>query len=92
MPKVKAFLGGRLLNSPERTQCLPHLTLMRTRLLTVLDPGHGFGAANSVALIPLAGPGQDWALARDGTRLFVSMPTVGKVAVIDTLTWRSPGH
>ena len=39
------------------------------------------------ALIPLAANGYDWVATRDQTKLFVSVPDRGQIAVIDTITW-----
>jgi hypothetical protein len=32
-------------------------------------------------------PGEDWVLSRQGEKLFVSLPLVNQVAVIDTRSW-----
>jgi YVTN family beta-propeller protein len=39
------------------------------------------------ALIPLAANGYDWVATRDQTKLFVSVPDRGQIAVIDTIAW-----
>jgi YVTN family beta-propeller protein len=40
-----------------------------------------------LALIPLPGKGYDWAMTQDKSRLFVSIPEKGQIAVIDTSRW-----
>jgi YVTN family beta-propeller protein len=56
--------------------------------ISVLDPIQGFSTSKLLTLVHLVAPGEDWALSRDGARLFVSMPSVDQVAVIDTATWK----
>lgn len=56
--------------------------------ITVVDPQFGSGAARIVATTPLASPGKDWQFSSDQKLLFVGMPLSGKVAVIDTASWR----
>ena len=58
--------------------------------LTVIDPTVSMaGRTSTLAQIALASAGADWAQSADGTRLFVTMPAVGKVAVIDTERFRA---
>ena len=40
-----------------------------------------------LALIPLTGNGYDWVATKDQTKLFVSIPDQGKIAVVDTANW-----
>ena len=56
--------------------------------ITVVDPLFGYGGTKLLALIPLASPGEDWALAADLDRLFVSLPDAQQIAVIDTRSWK----
>jgi YVTN family beta-propeller protein len=56
--------------------------------ISVLDPVRSFSTSKLLTLVLLPAPGEDWALSRDGTRLFVSMPSVDQVAVISTTTWK----
>ncbi|MDQ3804622.1 MAG: cytochrome D1, partial [Acidobacteriota bacterium] len=64
------------------------LTLNQEPNLSVIDPLLGFGGSKLVTLVFLKSPGADWALTSDRTRLFVSMPAVNQVAVVDTATWK----
>lgn len=58
--------------------------------LTVIDPTVSMaGRTSTLAQVALASPGADWTQSADGTRLFVTMPAVGKVAVIDTERFRA---
>jgi YVTN family beta-propeller protein len=63
------------------------LALNADATITVVDPLFGFGGTKLLALVPLASPGEDWALTADQNRLFVSMPAAGRVAVVDTRSW-----
>jgi YVTN family beta-propeller protein len=67
------------------------LVLNGDATITALDPLQGFGGSRLLALVQLAGVGEDWVLSADQTRLFVSVPSAGHVAVIDTRTWAVSG-
>ena len=56
--------------------------------ISVIDPLTGFGGSKLYTLIPLKSPGEDWVLTDDNKRLYVSMPQVNQVAVIDIPTWK----
>jgi YVTN family beta-propeller protein len=56
--------------------------------ISVIDPLSGFAGSKLYNLIPLRSSGEDWVLSADKKRLYVSMPTVNQVAVIDILTWK----
>ncbi len=56
--------------------------------ISVIDPFFGFGGSKLYALIPLPSSGEDWVMSGDKQRLYVSMPAVNQVAVVDTVTWK----
>jgi YVTN family beta-propeller protein len=56
--------------------------------ISVIDPLSGFRGSRLYTLISLQSPGVDWVMSTDKRRLYVSMPLVGQVAVIDTSTWK----
>ena len=56
--------------------------------ISVIDPLSGFGGSKLFTLIPLNSSGADWVMSADKKRLYVSMPLVNQVAVIDLLTWK----
>jgi YVTN family beta-propeller protein len=56
--------------------------------ISVIDPLSGFGGSKLYTLIALKSPGEDWVLSRDNKRLYVSMPLVNQVAVIDVPAWK----
>jgi YVTN family beta-propeller protein len=63
------------------------LALNDDATISVVDPLFGFGTTKLLALIPLTGNGYDWVATKDQTRLFISIPDQGKVAVVDTANW-----
>jgi YVTN family beta-propeller protein len=57
--------------------------------VTVIDPTVSMaGSTSTLAQIRLPGPGADWARGADGNRLFVAMPSAGKVAAVDTTLFK----
>lgn len=87
--KVEAFVGGTLLAQPELDLNVYYvLALNEDASISVVDPLFGFGNSKLLSMIFLESPGYDWALTEDQQRLFVSMPEAGKVAVVDTATWK----
>lgn len=65
------------------------LVLNKDASLTVIDPTVSVGGVTStLARIELPGKPMDWVAAGDDRQVFVSMPDLGQVAVIDTETFR----
>jgi YVTN family beta-propeller protein len=61
------------------------LVMNRDNSISVIDPIVGVtGITNLFAQINLSRPGADWAINDDNKKLFVSMPSAGKVALVDT--------
>ena len=56
--------------------------------ISVIDPLSGFAGSKLYTLIALPGVGEDWVMSADNKRLYVSMPLVHQVAVIDIPTWK----
>jgi YVTN family beta-propeller protein len=87
--KVQSFLQGSLRGRPDidlNTYFL--LVLNRDPTISVIDPLLGYGGSKLLAMAFLRSPGEDWALTKDKRKLFVTMPLVNQVAVIDTSTWK----
>jgi YVTN family beta-propeller protein len=86
--KVEGFLGGSLISRAELDLNVFYVvTLNEEPTVTVVDPLFGFGGSKLLARIRLGAPGYDWALTGDQKRLFVSVPELGDVAVIETADW-----
>mgnify|MGYP001824976556 CR=1 FL=1 len=65
------------------------LVLNRDASISVIDPAVGItGITNLFAQVNLDRPGADWAKTGDQKRVFVSMPLAGKVALVDTETFK----
>ena len=87
--KVEQFAGGSLFSQAELDLNVYYvLALNDDATISVVDPLFGFGGTKLLTLIQLEGPGEDWVLTSDRKRLFVSVPTTGRVAVVDTATWK----
>jgi YVTN family beta-propeller protein len=56
--------------------------------ISVIDPLFGFGGSKLYALVPLRSTGEDWVMSADKKRLYISMPAINQVAVIDTAEWK----
>jgi DNA-binding beta-propeller fold protein YncE len=91
--KVQSYLQGSLRARPDVDfNAYYLLTLNQEPNLSVIDPLLGFGGSKLITLVMLKSPGEDWALTADRSKLFVSMPLVNAVAVVDTTTWKVVGE
>ncbi len=87
--KVEELVGGSLFSRPEFDLNSYHvLALNEDATISVVDPFFGFGGSKLLAMLFLDSPGEDWVLAADKKRLFVTLPAVDKVAVADTSAWK----
>lgn len=87
--KVESFIGGSLLSRPELDLNVYYvLALNQDATISVVDPLFGYGNSKLLTMVFLKSPGEDWAISADGNRLFVSMPEVNKVAVVETAGWK----
>jgi DNA-binding beta-propeller fold protein YncE len=64
------------------------LALARSPQVVVLDPVKGFGRTKLYTTVLLPGVGADWASTADDRWIFITVPEVGKVAVVNTHSWR----
>lgn len=86
--RAEALINGSLFHPPELDLNIYYVvTLNQNATLSVVDPRFGFGGTKLLALVPLAARGVDWALGPGGRRIFVAMPEVNRVALVDTQTW-----
>ena len=87
--KVEAYLQGSMRARPDvDLNSYFLLALNEEPTISVIDPLVGFGGSKLFTMIVLESPGDDWALMSNRSKLFVSMPLVNQVAVIDTTTWK----
>jgi YVTN family beta-propeller protein len=88
--KVQAFLQASFSKRPTLDlNAYFVLTLNQEPNISVIDPLSGFGGSKLYNLIELPGSGEDWVMSANQDRLFVSVPSVNKIAVIDISTWKS---
>ena len=87
--KVESYLQGSLRSRPDvDLNTFYLLALNEEPNISVIDPLLGFGGSKLLTLIMLKSPGEDWVLSNDRLRLFVSMPRINQVAIVDTTTWK----
>lgn len=87
--KIQSFLQSSLTHRPDidlNTYLV--LTLNKEPNISVIDPLSGFGGSKLYTLIELKSPGEDWVMSKDQHRVFVTIPSAGEVAVIDTREWK----
>ena len=88
--KVQAFLQTSFAKRPTLDlNAYFVLTLNQEGNISVIDPLSGFGGSKLYNLIELPGPGEDWVMSAKQDRLYVSVPSVNQIAVIDVPTWKS---
>lgn len=87
--KVQSFLQASFGNRPNiDLNSYFILALNQEPNISVIDPLYGFGSSKLYTLIALPSPGEDWVMSGDKKRLYVSMPLINQVAVVDTQTWK----
>jgi YVTN family beta-propeller protein len=87
--KVAAVASGSMFAAADVDLNIYYVLALNTDdTITVVDPRFEFGGSHLLALVQLSGPGEDWLLSADQSRLFVSIPKSGRVAVVDTARWK----
>lgn len=87
--QVQSYLQGNLRSRPDVDLNVYYvLALNEESNISVIDPLLGFGSSKLLTLIMLKSPGEDWVQKFSDERLFVSMPRVNQIAVVDTGTWK----
>ena len=87
--KIQAFLQPSFAKRPTiDLNSYFILALNHEPNISIIDPLSGFGGSKLYTLIALASSGEDWVMSSDKKRLYVSMPQVNQVAVIDIATWK----
>lgn len=86
--KIQSFLGGSMRARPDvDLNSYYILALNKSPDITVIDPLLGFGGSKLLTLVMMKSPGEDWILTGDREKLFVTLPLINQVAVVDTRTW-----
>jgi YVTN family beta-propeller protein len=87
--KIQSYLTGSMRARPDvDLNSYYILALNRSPDISVIDPLLGFGGSKLLTLIMMKSPGEDWVLTADREKLFVTLPLVNQVAVIDTRSWK----
>src|ERR1044072_7377304 len=87
--KIQSFLQGSLRSRPDVDLNTYYvLALNDESNISVIDPLLGFGSSKLLTLVMLKSPGEDWVQKTSDEKVFVSMPLVNQVAVVDTSTWK----
>lgn len=87
--KIQSYLTGSLRTRPDvDLNSYYVLAMNKSADISVIDPLLGFGGSKLLTLVMLKSPGEDWLLSRDGEKLFVTLPLINQVAVIETRTWK----
>jgi YVTN family beta-propeller protein len=87
--KIRSYLTGSLRTRPEvDLNSYYVLALNKSADISVIDPLLGFGGSKLLTLVMLKSPGEDWLLTRDGEKLFVTLPLIDQVAVVNTQSWK----
>jgi YVTN family beta-propeller protein len=87
--KIRSYLTGSMRARPDvDLNSYYIIALNRTPDISVIDPLLGFGGSKLLTLVMLKSPGEDWVLTNDREKLFVTLPLVNQVAVIDTRSWK----
>ena len=87
--QIRSYLTGSLRTRPDvDLNSYYVLALNKSADISVIDPLLGFGGSKLLTLVMLKSPGEDWLLTRDGEKLFVTLPLIDQVAVVDTKSWK----
>ena len=87
--KIQSFLQGSLRSRPDVDLNTYYLLALNDEAnISVIDPLLGFGTSKLLTLVMLKSPGEDWVQKTSDEKLFVSMPAVNQIAVVDTNTWK----
>lgn len=69
------------------------LVMNQNKTISVIDPIIGItGITKLYSVINLRAPGGDWAKSKDERTLYVTLPSIGEVAIIDLQTFKVKGY
>ncbi|HEU4769772.1 MAG TPA: beta-propeller fold lactonase family protein [Pyrinomonadaceae bacterium] len=87
--KIQSYITGSLRTRPEvDLNSYYVLALNKSADISVIDPLLGFGGSKLFTLVMLKSPGEDWMMTDDGENLFVTLPMIDQVAVVNTRSWK----
>jgi YVTN family beta-propeller protein len=83
--RVKTYLGGLLTARAEvDLNAYWFLTLNHDHTLSVINPQIAFGRTKLQSLVSVGGAVADWALLKDRSAVYVTVPSTNTVSVVDT--------
>jgi YVTN family beta-propeller protein len=86
---IQSYLTGSMRARPDvDLNSYYILALNKSPDISVIDPLLGFGGSKLLTLVMMKSPGEDWVLTKDREKLFVTLPLVNQIAVIDTRSWK----
>jgi YVTN family beta-propeller protein len=87
--KIQSYLTGSMQARPDvDLNSYYILALNKSPDISVIDPLLGYGGSKLLTLVMMKSPGEDWVMTKDREKLFVTLPLVNQVAVIDTRSWK----
>lgn len=87
--QIRSYLTGSLRTRPDvDLNSYYVLALNKSADISVIDPLLGFGGSKLLTLVMLKSPGEDWLLTSDREKLFVTLPLIDQVAVVETRSWK----
>jgi YVTN family beta-propeller protein len=87
--KIQSYLTGSMRARPDVDLNSYYILAMNHSAdISVIDPLLGFGGSKLLTLVMMKSPGEDWVLTHDREQLFVTLPLINQVAVVDTLSWK----
>ena len=87
--KIQSYLTGSMRARPDvDLNSYYILSLNKSADISVIDPLLSYGGSKLLTLVMMKSPGEDWVLTKDGEKLFVTLPAINQVAVIDTRSWK----
>ena len=87
--KIQSFLQGSLRSRPDVDLNIYYVLALNDEAnISVIDPLLGFGSSKLLTLVMLKSPGEDWVQKSSDEKVFVSMPLINQIAVVDTSTWK----
>jgi YVTN family beta-propeller protein len=86
--KISAFLTGTLFKRAELDLNIFYVLVMNDDAsISVVDPLFSFGGSQLLAYVELVGIPEDWIVAKDQLKVYVSIPESELIAVINTSDW-----
>ena len=90
--KIQSYLTEAYECVPSRSEFLLRAHVEQESGYFSYRPSTGVGGSKLLTLVMMKSPGEDWLLTRDGEKIFVTLPLINQVAVVNTRTWKIMEH